>query len=45
MTAGLPYYEALALERCDDKKQALEIYRRIGDKRDAQTVGRPRLTQ
>ena len=33
--AGLPYYEALALERCGSKKQALEIYRRIGDERDA----------
>lgn len=36
--AGLPYYEALALERCDNKKRALEIYRRIGDKRDEQRL-------
>ena len=36
--AGLPYFEALALERCGDKKQALEIYRRIGDERDARRL-------
>ncbi len=36
--AGLPYYEALALERCGAQKQALEIYRRIGDKRDEQRL-------
>ena len=35
---GLPYYEALSLERCGNKKQALEIYRRIGDKRDEQRL-------
>lgn len=36
--AGLPYYESLALERCGSKKQALEIYRRIGDERDARRL-------
>jgi DNA-binding CsgD family transcriptional regulator len=36
--AGLPYYEALALERCGNQKQALEIYRRIGDERDARRL-------
>ncbi len=36
--AGLPYYEALALERCGNEKQALEIYRRIGDERDARRL-------
>ena len=36
--AGLPYYEALALERCGNEKQALDIYRRIGDERDARRL-------
>ncbi|MGA8575763.1 MAG: AAA family ATPase [Candidatus Cybelea sp.] len=36
--SGLPYYEALALERCGNEKQALEIYRRIGDVGDAQRL-------
>jgi DNA-binding CsgD family transcriptional regulator len=36
--AGMPYYEALALERCGGKKQALELYRRIGDERDARRL-------
>ena len=36
--AGLPYYEALALERCGAQKQALEIYRRIGDERDTRRL-------
>ncbi len=36
--AGLPYYEALALERCGKQKQALDIYRRIGDERDARRL-------
>ena len=36
--AGLPYYEALALERCGNQKHALEIYRRIGDERDARRL-------
>ena len=35
---GLPYYEALALERCGSEKQALDIYRRIGDERDARRL-------
>ena len=37
-SAGLPYYEALALERCGCEKQALDIYRRIGDERDARRL-------
>jgi DNA-binding CsgD family transcriptional regulator len=36
--AGLPYYEALALERCGNEKQALEIYRRIGAERDSRRL-------